>query len=120
MRSSAAQAGTTDSPEHGKLDNRWLRGPAIDFYGPRFGLPKSIGTHLNYWYWGPRDYTGEIMIVLGDTVQGASKWFDSVEEVAEVGHVYAMKQEHFKILLCRHPKNGTTLKDVWPRIKNFN
>jgi hypothetical protein len=31
-----------------------------------------------------------------------------------------MKQEHFKILLCRHPKNGTTLKDVWPRIKNFN
>jgi len=93
---------------------------AVDFYGPKYGLPKSIGTHLTYWYWGPRDYTGEIMIVLGDTIQGASQWFDSVEEVAEVGHVYAMKQEHFKILLCRHPKNGTTLKDIWPRVKNFN
>jgi hypothetical protein len=93
---------------------------AVDFYGPKYGLPKSIGTHLTYWLWGPRAYTGEIMIVLGDTKKGASQWFDSVEEVAEVGHPYAMKQEHFKVLLCRHPKGGVKLPDIWPRIKNYN
>ena len=111
------------APERAKtaiIGNDFGQCGAIDFYGPRYGLPKSIGTHLTYWYWGPRDYTGEIAIVLGDTVQGASQWFGSVEEVAEVGHVYAMKQEHFKILLCRHPQNGMTLQDVWPHIKNFN
>lgn len=93
---------------------------AIDFYGPKYGLPRSIGNHLTYWYWGPRDYTGEIMIVLGDTRKGASHWFESVEEVAEVGHLYAMRQEHFKVLLCRKPKDGLKIQDIWPQIKNFN
>ena len=40
---------------------------AIDFYGPKLGLPKAISGHANYWYWGPREYTGKIMIVLGHT-----------------------------------------------------
>ena len=93
---------------------------AIDFYGPKYGLPRSIGNHLTYWYWGPRDYTGEIMIVLGDTREGASQWFESVEEVAEVGHPFVMRQEHFKILLCRKPKGGMKITDIWPQIKNFN
>jgi len=38
---------------------------AIDFFGPKYGLPKAIGNHQNYWIWGPRDYTGESLIVLG-------------------------------------------------------
>lgn len=25
---------------------------AIDFFGPRFGLPKSISPHQNYYFWG--------------------------------------------------------------------
>lgn len=93
---------------------------AVDYYGPRYGLPESIGNHLTNWYWGPRGYTGEIMIVLGDTKEGASYWYESVEEVADVGHPYAMQQEHFKVLLCRRFRNGWTLKDIWPRLKNFN
>ena len=39
---------------------------AIDFYGPKLGLPKAISGHLTYWYWGPRGYTGEIILVMGD------------------------------------------------------
>jgi hypothetical protein len=60
------------------------------------------------------------MIVPGDTPKEASQWFDSVQEVGEVGHLYAMRQEHFKILLCRNPKQWHNLKEVWPRIKNYN
>jgi dolichyl-phosphate-mannose-protein mannosyltransferase len=92
---------------------------AIDFYGPRLGLPKAIGSHLTYWYWGPRDYTGEILIILGDTPQGASKWFDSVEEVAVMDHPYTMDQEHFSVLLCRKPRAGT-LAQMWPRLKKWD
>lgn len=93
---------------------------AIDLYGPKLGLPKAIGTHLSYWLWGPRDYTGEIIIVLGDNKEGAGRWFDSVEEVGRVAHPYAMRQEHFTILLCRQLKRGATLRSVWPMIKNYN
>jgi len=27
---------------------------AIDFFGSRYGLPKAISGHQNYYYWGPR------------------------------------------------------------------
>src|SRR5260370_12473558 len=32
---------------------------AIDFFGPKLGLPPSISGHQNYFLWGPRDWTGE-------------------------------------------------------------
>jgi hypothetical protein len=92
---------------------------AVDFYGPRLGLPKSIGNHLTNWYWGPRSYTGEIVIVLGDNRQGVDRHFESVEEVGVVGHPYAMRQEHFTIYLCRKPK-GWTFQEIWPQLRNWN
>src|SRR6185436_6174560 len=83
--------------------NDYGQGGAIDYYGRRLGLPRAIGGHLTYWYWGPRQYTGDTMIVLGDTVEGASRWYESVTEVARVGHPMAMDQEQFPVLLCRRP-----------------
>ncbi len=35
---------------------------AIDFFGPKYGLPKAISGHQNYFFWGPRDFTGESFI----------------------------------------------------------
>jgi hypothetical protein len=32
---------------------------AIDFFGPKFGLPKAISGHQNYFFWGPREFTDE-------------------------------------------------------------
>ena len=29
---------------------------AIDFFGPRFGLPKSMSGHMSYFLWGPGKY----------------------------------------------------------------
>jgi hypothetical protein len=46
--------------------NNYGDGGAIDFFGPRYGLPKAIGGHQSYWLWGPRNYTGESVIVLGE------------------------------------------------------
>ncbi len=93
---------------------------AIDFYGPALGLPKAISGHLTYWYWGPREYTGEIMIVLGEhRKERLEQYFTSVEEVASVGHPYAMASQHFPVYLCRGPK-GRTLRQIWPELKNWN
>ena len=47
---------------------------AIDFFGAKMGLPNAISGHQSYFYWGPRNYTGECMIVMDDspdkTLQG--------------------------------------------------
>ena len=37
---------------------------AIAVYGR--GLPPAIGTHQNFWLWGPRGYSGQEMIVVTD------------------------------------------------------
>jgi len=55
--------------------NSWGEAAAIDFYGPRYGLPPAISKHNNYWYWGPRNYTGDIAIVLGSDGRGDREHF---------------------------------------------
>jgi hypothetical protein len=90
---------------------------AIDFYGPTFGLPKAISGHVNYWYWGPRNYTGESVIVLGATRERLERAYARVEPKGEVGNPYAMADEHFTIYLCTQPKGGT-LEQRWPMLKN--
>jgi hypothetical protein len=92
---------------------------AIDFYGPKFGLPKAISGHVNYWYWGTHGYTGESMIVLGNTRERLEQYFGRVEERGVVGDRYAMAQEHFTIYLCSEPK-GHTLDQMWPQLKNWD
>lgn len=92
---------------------------AIDFYGPKLGLPKAISGHLSYWYWGPRDYTGEIMLVMGDRREVLEQKFEQVEKVGEAGHPYAMASQHWELFLCRRPK-GWNLQDSWSQIKNWN
>lgn len=89
---------------------------AIDFYGPKLGLPNAISGHLTYWYWGPRGYTGEVVIVLGDTREALERLFESVQAAAVVSNPYSMRSQNFTIYVCRKPKRWT-LRDIWPRLK---
>ena len=98
--------------------NSYGQAGAIDFFGPRLGLPKSICNHQSYWLWGPRDYDGSIVVVLGSDGNGDREHFQSVEAVGRVEHPYSRRDEHFDIFLCR----GLTgdLHQFWPRMKNYH
>ncbi|HXJ15847.1 MAG TPA: glycosyltransferase family 39 protein [Candidatus Polarisedimenticolia bacterium] len=98
--------------------NGWGEAAAIDFFGPRYGLPRAISNHNNYWYWGPRNYTGEIVIVLGSTGRGDREHFRSVEAAGRVEHPYSRRDEHFTIWLCRGLNQN--LQDLWPKLKKFS
>ena len=98
--------------------NDYGQSGAIDFYGPRYGLPKSIGGHLSNWYWGPRGYTGESVLVLGDNRETLEREFEIVRPMAEIGHPYAMAQEHFTLYLAQKPR-GWTFQSAWPELKKF-
>jgi hypothetical protein len=91
---------------------------AIDFFGPKYGLPKAISGHQNYFLWGPRGYTGESMIVLDDRPERLAQLFESVEKVGHVDHPYSMPYEHFDVFYCRGLKHP--LEDAWPRLKNWD
>ena len=92
---------------------------AIDFFGARYGLPKAISGHQNYFLWGPREYTGEIMILVGSAnIEDARPHFASVETVATLNNPYAMPHENRPILLARGLK--ANLREVWPRLKHWD
>jgi Dolichyl-phosphate-mannose-protein mannosyltransferase len=90
---------------------------AIDFFGPQYGLPKAISGHQNYFLWGPRNYTGEIVIVVGDAEEDARDDFDSLTVAATFESPYAFWYETQPILLGRGLK--WNLQTGWPRVKNW-
>lgn len=58
-----------DQPKTAILAGNYGEAGAIDFFGSRYGLPKAICRHQTYYLWGPRQYTGEIMILLSPTAR---------------------------------------------------
>jgi len=91
---------------------------AIDLFGPKYGLPPAISGHQSYFLWGPRDYTGESMIVMDGDQQDLEQRFASVEKVASVYHPYSMPYEHFDVFYCRGLRQP--LKEIWPQVKNWD
>ena len=101
------------------IGNNFAESGAIDLLGPKYGLPKSIGVHQSYWLWGPRNYTGEIMIVLGDEPGTLKQWCQSLEVVAEPADIpYGAAFERHPVLLCRGLRQN--LQQVWPKLKDWD
>ena len=83
----------------------------------RRALPKAISGHLTYFLWGPRGYTGEVMIVMDDNRETLEKLFDHVELAGHVSHPYSMPYQHFDVYVCRGPHRP--LAEWWPRVKSW-
>jgi hypothetical protein len=122
MTRAVAQVYNSLSPEERAqtaiFANSYGEAGAIDFFGPAFGLPKAISNHQNYWFWGPRNYTGKIVIVLGSDGEGDREHFKTVEEPARTYHPYSRRDEHFPILVCRELNQD--LHTLWPSIKSWD
>jgi 4-amino-4-deoxy-L-arabinose transferase-like glycosyltransferase len=91
---------------------------AIDLFGPQYGLPPAISGHQTYFLWGPRNYTGESVIVMDGQQKDLERRFASVQKVAHVSHPYSMPYEHFDVFYCRGLKQP--MKDIWPKLKNWD
>jgi hypothetical protein len=92
---------------------------AIDFFGPRYGLPKAIGNHQNYWIWGPRDYTGESLIVLGEgRERNMKEHCASYSIIGNTKYPLSRPDEWKPIYHCRGYE--WNLQEIWPRMKHWD
>ena len=92
---------------------------AIDFFGPRYGLPKSISANNNYWIWGPRDYRGESLILLNEGSPEKYKTMCiSLTLVAQPFDPYSRPDSNRPIFHCRGLKRD--LRELWPELKGWN
>lgn len=91
---------------------------AIDVLGPARGLPRSIGTHNQYWFWGPGGATGDLVIVVHDSEEQLARWFGECERRAEIDCPYCMEMMDAKaVFLCRRPLRP--LAAMWPEMKLY-
>ena len=89
---------------------------AIDYYGPALGLPKAIGGHNSYFYWGPRGYSGACAIIFGEQSGEFIKLFGEVRQAATIVSPHAMPNEQLvPVYVCRKPR--ASLGVLWPRFK---
>ncbi len=89
---------------------------AIDLFGPKYGLPKSISGANNYWIWGPRNYTGQSILLLDeDSPQKYLSHCQSFQEIAHPTDPYSRPDEDFPIYHCRGLT--PTLQVLWPTLK---
>jgi hypothetical protein len=91
---------------------------AIDFLGRGYGLPQALSGDRTYFLWGPRGYSGNCLIVLGDHRERLERLFENVEYVGtSADNPYALEKE-IGVYICRGAKFGT-FTQFWPQIKHW-
>jgi hypothetical protein len=109
-----------ERPDTAIFGNDFAAAGAIDLLGPKYGLPKAISGHQTYWLWGPRNYSGQTVILLGSTEERARREFREVNVITELHNPYAAPWENRPVLLCRGPKRFRSLSEAWPKLKNWD
>jgi Dolichyl-phosphate-mannose-protein mannosyltransferase len=100
----------------GILAGNYGEAGAVDYFGPGLGLPKALSGHNNYFYWGPRGYSGACMIVYGERSEEFVKNWGDVRVAATSVSPNAMPNERSVVIyVCRKPV--APLAELWPKFK---
>lgn len=88
---------------------------ALDFYGPRYGLPRAISTAGTYWFFGPGDLPGEVAVIIGIEADELADFFRSARVVERLDAPWLVpEQRDNPIVLAEQPHR--TLQEVWPSL----
>lgn len=90
---------------------------ALEFFGPRYGLPAPISSQNNYYLWGTRGYDGSTMLAIGATqIDRLRRLYRRVTLVHTSSEPYKWIVEGpAPIYLCRDPV--APLPVIWPALR---
>jgi 4-amino-4-deoxy-L-arabinose transferase-like glycosyltransferase len=95
------------------IANNWGEAGALEFYGPKVGLPPVVSTAGSFYYFGPGTRPGAVAITIGEGRQGLYRFYDSVEAGPHLVNPLTVREERdLTVYICREPK--TTLQAIWP------
>jgi hypothetical protein len=101
------------------LANNAGEAAALDVYGKRYGLPPALSGNNNYWLWGPRGFTGNVLIDVHGSLREDRLRFASVRLASVFRNHYAMPYENnVPIYLCRGIHRP--LAALWPKLRNYS
>lgn len=95
------------------IGNNYGEAGALEFYGPRYGLPPVVSAAGSFYFFGPGERSGNVAVTLGEEEEGLHRLFDSVEAGPHLTNPLTVREEQdLTVYVCRGIKR--TLQDIWP------
>ncbi len=85
---------------------------ALAFYGPRFGLPPAISNAGSFWFFGPGDRPGEVLLTVGVRCDDLRPHFGTVTQAATFDDPW-MVGEQRDTPICVAERPARTLQEAW-------
>lgn len=88
---------------------------ALNFFGPRYRLPRAATLSENHWFFAPSDPPGEVAVALGLSPESLARFFKSVNVVTRFDHPWVVpEQRNNPIVVAESPYRS--LIDLWPSL----
>jgi hypothetical protein len=108
-----------DKTRAGILTGNYGEAGAVWLFGEQYDLPKPISGHLQYYLWGPRGCSGEVVLSIGIDIETLKDHFHHVEQRSGHQCLLALRYERYlPVFLCREPKKP--LEEMWPNFKHMD
>jgi 4-amino-4-deoxy-L-arabinose transferase-like glycosyltransferase len=92
---------------------------AAEFYRPRYGLPPVVCASGSYWFFGPGERPGTILVGLGLDSADLAEAYRDVHPAGLIESPWSVDEERrVPIMVARSPRR--TLQEMWPRLAGRN
>jgi hypothetical protein len=86
---------------------------AIDFYGGRHELPRAVAPLGSYWFWGPGEKPGHVILKVGGERQDLEWLCGDIALATRIDEPWVVPEEqNLAVWICREP--NFTLQEIWP------
>lgn len=88
---------------------------AVDFYGPKYGLPPAVSDAGTYYFFGPGRLPGAVLITIGKPDEDLRPFFSTVTRYGWLDNPWWVSEERDNTIYVAEGPT-TTLQALWPRI----
>ena len=101
------------------LGDNYGESGALDFHGRALGLPPAISPAGSFWFFGPGEKPGRVIVTIGVDSADLAEYYDSVRVADRVTHRWAVEEEQdIEVLVGTQPR--ATLQEIWPGLAGQN
>jgi hypothetical protein len=94
---------------------------AVEYYGPRLGLPPVVSPAGSFWYFGPSTRAGSTAIAIGIPVETLRRYYARVTPIERVQHEVAEwvvpEERDVVVALCEQPI--APIQTVWESLRPY-
>jgi len=86
---------------------------ALDLYGPPLGLPPVVSMAGSFYFFGPGDRPGEVMLFVGMEPEWIDDTCPTAQLATRVTAEWTVEENDVPVVICREPT--ITVQEMWAR-----